>query len=71
MVKESNLNSSRIALYVAGYGNVAKELLKLLPVREKFFLAAIINSRSMAFIDTEANPDIIEEPTPCSYNNER
>jgi len=51
----------RINLFIAGYGNVAKELIKIISKRDDIAIAGISNSRKMAISKGGIGPDKIAE----------
>ncbi|MDD3273291.1 MAG: hypothetical protein PHV46_04485 [Bacteroidales bacterium] len=51
----------KIALFVAGYGNVAKELLKIIPSRDELLLVGVANSKRMSFSENGIIPDKVED----------
>lgn len=51
----------RINLFLAGYGNVAKELLSMISQRDDISLAGVMNSRKMAFLKSGIDPQKVTE----------
>lgn len=62
----------KINLFLAGYGNVAKELVSMISQRDDISLAGIMNSRKMAFLKSGIDPlkvaEMLERGEECDLS---